>query len=128
MHALIIPPFSVKSKPFFPKKSFFSLEELRAVSDLAHARGMRVFLDGARLGSALAALGLSLGEFIGKAGVDVFTVGGTKAGACSSMAVVFTDKALLRQGEYMVKQSLQHFDKSKSSARRWRACLRGTDG
>ncbi len=43
----------------------------------------------------------------------MFTVGGTKAGAMFGEAVVFADKEALSAGEYILKQSLQHFDKSK---------------
>ena len=93
--------------------TLYTVDELRAIADFAHEKGMKVFLDGARLGSALAALGLSLGEFVGESGVDVFTVGGTKAGAMFGEAVVFTDTSLCKEGEYILKQSLQHFDKSK---------------
>lgn len=50
---------------------------------------------------------------IAQTGVDVFTVGGTKAGAMFGEAVVFSDKSILTAGEYILKQSLQHFDKSK---------------
>ncbi len=70
-------------------------------------------MDGARLGSALDSLGCTLREMIADTGVDVFTVGGTKAGAMFGEAVVFTDKNALSAGEYILKQSLQHFDKSK---------------
>ena len=46
-------------------------------------------------------------------GVDVFTVGGTKAGAMFGEAVVFTEGSIPTASEYMLKQSMQHIDKSK---------------
>ena len=76
-------------------------------------KNMRLFIDGARLGSALASLGVTLKEMIAQTGVDAFTVGGTKAGAMFGEAVVFSDKSVLTAGDYILKQSLQHFDKSK---------------
>lgn len=93
--------------------TLYTLDELRAIAEFAHEKGMRVFLDGARLGSALASLGVTLTELTEGTGIDAFTVGGTKAGAMFGEAVVFTDKSLLCEGEYVLKQSLQHFDKSK---------------
>ena len=93
--------------------TLYTIEELKALAIYAHDHGMKLFIDGARLGAALAALGCTLREMITETGVDVFTVGGTKAGAMFGEAVVFTDKRLLPAGEYLLKQSMQHFDKSK---------------
>lgn len=93
--------------------TLYTLDELRALADYAHAKGMKLFVDGARLGSALASLGVTLREMMAETGVDVFTVGGTKAGAMFGEAVVFTAKEDLQAGDYILKQSLQHFDKSK---------------
>ena len=93
--------------------TLYTVDELKALSAYAHEKGMNLFIDGARLGSALASLGISIREMIAETGVDAFTVGGTKAGAMFGEAVVFTDKGSLRAGDYILKQSLQHFDKSK---------------
>ena len=93
--------------------TLYTLDQLRALAVYAHKKGMKLFVDGARLGSALAALKCTLREMMEETGVDVFTVGGTKAGAMFGEAVVFTDKNTLSAGDYMLKQSLQHFDKSK---------------
>lgn len=91
----------------------YTTEEIKALAAYAHSKNMKLFLDGARLGSALAALQVSLREMIAETGVDVFTIGGTKAGAMFGEAVVFTDKRDLPAGDYILKQSMQHFDKSK---------------
>src|SRR5207253_470174 len=55
--------------------------ELLALADLAHARGLAVHMDGARLGNALARMNASLAEATWKAGVDALSFGATKAGA-----------------------------------------------
>lgn len=91
----------------------YTVEEIKALVDYAHAKGMKLFVDGARLGSALASLGVSLREMMADTGVDVFTVGGTKAGAMFGEAVVFSPKNLPTASEYILKQSMQHIDKSK---------------
>ena len=93
--------------------TLYTLDELKAIVEYGHSNGMKVFIDGARLGSALASLGCTLREMVSHTGVDAFTVGGTKTGAMFGEAVVFVDKDALREGDYILKQSLQHFDKSK---------------
>ena len=93
--------------------TFYTVEEIGALVTYAHAHAMKLFVDGARLGSALAYAGCTLREMMAETGVDAFTVGGTKAGAMFGEAVVFTDKTMLRAGDYILKQSMQHFDKSK---------------
>lgn len=91
----------------------YTIEELSALATYAHGKNMKLFIDGARLGSALASLRVSLREMMAETGVDVFTVGGTKAGAMFGEAIVFTNKCDLPAGDYLLKQSMQHFDKSK---------------
>ena len=93
--------------------TLYTIEELKNLTKYAHEKGMKLFVDGARLGSALASLECSIREMMAETDVDVFTVGGTKAGAMFGEAIVFTDKNALSAGEYILKQSLQHFDKSK---------------
>lgn len=66
---------------------------MRAIADYAHERGMRVFMDGARLSNAAAALDLPLRAFTTDAGVDVVTFGGTKNGAPGAEAARLTASA-----------------------------------
>ncbi|MDN4480568.1 threonine aldolase family protein [Demequina muriae] len=66
--------------------TLYGLESLAALVDRAHALGMRVHLDGARIANAAAALGVSLAEAC--AGADVLSLGGTKNGAMGAEAVV----------------------------------------
>jgi threonine aldolase len=67
--------------------------ELRALADRAHARGLAVHMDGARLGNALVRLGVTPAEATWKAGVDVLSFGATKGGALAAEAIVFFDPA-----------------------------------
>lgn len=64
-------------------------EEVRALADLAHERGLAVHMDGARLANAVASLGCTLAEATWKAGVDVLSFGATKNGAMEAEAVIF---------------------------------------
>lgn len=65
--------------------------EIVALADLAHANGLLLHMDGARLSNAAAALGMSFAEFTKAVGVDLVSLGGTKIGALAAEAVVVTD-------------------------------------
>jgi threonine aldolase len=67
--------------------------EVRALADIAHARGLGVHMDGARLANALARMNASPAEATWKAGVDVLSFGATKGGALAAEAVLFFDPA-----------------------------------
>ena len=72
----------------------YTKAELTALSRLCRDNGLLLFLDGARLGSALAspASDLTLPDLARL--TDAFTIGGTKNGALLGEALVITDPAL----------------------------------
>ncbi len=90
----------------------YTVDEIRKICSLAHSEGMYVYIDGARLGNALAALDSDLTEMIESTDVDAFSIGGTKAGAMFGEVVVFRREEHSRHLDYLQKQSFQHFDKS----------------
>jgi threonine aldolase len=63
--------------------------EVRALSDLAHAHGLYLHMDGARLANAAVALDLPIRALTTDAGVDVLSFGGTKNGLLFGEAVCF---------------------------------------
>jgi threonine aldolase len=68
----------------------YSLDELRAIGEVARARGIGMHMDGARFTNALVSLDCSPAEMTWRAGVDVLTFGATKNGAMAAeMIVVF---------------------------------------
>jgi threonine aldolase len=71
----------------------YGLDEIAALSEFAHARGLSVHVDGARFANAVARLGATPAEASWKAGVDVLSFGATKGGALAAEAVVFFDPA-----------------------------------
>jgi threonine aldolase len=73
--------------------TLYTPDEIRAIADHVHSRGMRLHLDGARISNAAAALHLPLRAFTRDAGVDVLSFGGTKNGAMLGEAVVVLDPA-----------------------------------
>jgi threonine aldolase len=68
-------------------------DEVRALADVAHARGLAVHMDGARLANALARMNASPAQATWKAGVDALSFGATKGGALAAEAIVFFDPA-----------------------------------
>jgi len=84
--------------------TIYTRQELQALSDVCRKHGLPLFLDGARLGYALAAEGndLTLADIARLC--DVFYIGGTKVGALFGEAVVITNDALKRDFRYLMKQ------------------------
>lgn len=71
----------------------YTKAEISAIADWAHLRGMLLHLDGARIFSAAAALGVSLREITTDAGVDIFSIGATKnGGMVAEILVVLNPK------------------------------------
>jgi len=83
----------------------YSAQALAGLAGSAKARGLGVHLDGARLANAAAA-GFDL-KSVGKAGVDILVVGGTKAGMPPTEAVAVFDRALVRRFDARLKQAGQ---------------------
>lgn len=81
--------------------------EIRAIADLVHERGWVLHLDGSRLANAAAALGVGLRELTTDAGVDLLSLGGTKAGAMLAEAVVVLDEEVAMGTIFLRKQSMQ---------------------
>ena len=67
----------------------YTRAELLAIRSVAHAHGLKVYVDGARLGYALASPATDFGMKELKDLCDVFYIGGTKVGALCGEAVVF---------------------------------------
>ena len=82
----------------------YTKARLSELSDTARELGMRLFLDGARLGSALTAAGndLTLPEVARLA--DAFYAGGTKNGLLFGEAVVIRDPQLREDFPWLMKQ------------------------
>ncbi|WP_243368170.1 threonine aldolase family protein [Fundidesulfovibrio soli] len=91
--------------------TLYSLDEIKALADLAHANGMFLHMDGARLCNAAAALGVGFKEMTVDCGVDALSFGGTKNGLMYGEAVVLFPRALAAgAGEamrFLRKQSMQ---------------------
>jgi threonine aldolase len=103
----------------------YSVEEVAVLAEWAHARGLWLHLDGARLSNACASLGVGLGAFGSAAGVDVLSFGGTKNGAMGAEAVVSYLPADTVGLRYIRKQSMQLASKMRFIAAQFTALLGG---
>jgi len=101
----------------------YGIEELRALIELAHAHGLGVHVDGARIGCAVAALGTSLRELV--AGADALSFGGTKQGMLCGEAVVFLRPGLGEDFPYWQKHTMQLASKMRFISAQFEALLEG---
>lgn len=84
--------------------TLYSLAELTELSNVCHELGLYLFLDGARLGYGLAALGNDVTMTDVARLCDVFYIGGTKMGALFGEAVVFSNRSLGEDFRYCIKR------------------------
>lgn len=101
----------------------YSLDELRELSAIIRAHGLRFHMDGARLANAAAALECSLRALTTDVGVDVLTFGGTKNGAVGAEAVVLLDPSLASDFPYIRKQGMQLASKMRFLSAQFLALL-----
>jgi threonine aldolase len=103
----------------------YTLDEIAALAELAHAHGLVLFVDGARLSNAAARLGCSPAQLATHAGVDLLTLGGTKNGLLYGDAVVLLRPDLARRARYARKQAGQLASKMRFIAAQFDALLAG---
>ncbi len=87
--------------------TLYSINEVKALAELAHSYGMLLHMDGARFANAVAALGCTPAELTTEAGVDVLSFGGTKNGLMLADAVVFMNEQLAPNFMYQRKNAMQ---------------------
>lgn len=103
--------------------TLYTPDELVELTATAHAHGLLVHVDGARISNAVAALGCTLGELVVDTGIDVFTFGGTKNGMMYGEAVVFLRPELAEPARFVRKQAAQLPSKLRFVAAQFRALL-----
>ncbi|MDH6124639.1 low specificity L-threonine aldolase [Kitasatospora sp. GP82] len=103
----------------------YTAEEVRAICEHAHERGMLVHMDGSRLANAAASLGLPFRAFTTDAGVDVLSFGGTKNGLLFGEAVVVLNPDRVRDIKYLRKMSMQLASKMRFVSVQFEALLAG---
>ncbi|HAS87876.1 MAG TPA: threonine aldolase [Desulfovibrio sp.] len=103
--------------------TLYSVDEIKAICDFAHSKGLVVHMDGARIANAAAALGVSFKEMTVDCGVDVLSFGGTKNGCMCAEAAVFITPELGKDFEYIRKQNLQLISKMRYVGAQFKALL-----
>jgi threonine aldolase len=84
--------------------TLYSLKDLEELSATCKQYGLKLFLDGARLGYGLTAQGADVTLPDLARLCDVFYIGGTKMGALFGEAVVIADPAIQEDFRYIIKQ------------------------
>src|SRR6266481_8968922 len=72
----------------------YSLDEIRGVSEVARARGLKLHMDGARFANATARLGCSPADATWRSGIDIMSFGATKNGGALCDAIVVFSRDL----------------------------------
>jgi threonine aldolase len=98
-------------------------EEIRALADVAHAHGMLLHMDGARISNAAVSLSVDLAATTGDAGVDVLSFGGTKSGLLAAEAIVFFGGGTSDRFPFLRKQGMQLASKMRFLAAQFSALL-----
>jgi threonine aldolase len=91
----------------------YSVDEVGELCDAAHAAGLLVHLDGARIANALVATGSDLPTMVRDTGVDLMTLGLTKDGAMYGETVVFLRPELGERAVHVRKQAGQLSSKAR---------------
>jgi threonine aldolase len=73
----------------------YTLNQIRAVAEVAKRRGLKLHMDGARFANALARLGCSPADQTWRSGIDIMSFGATKNGGalCDAIVVFAPDLA-----------------------------------
>ncbi len=103
----------------------YSVDELRAIHDVAQRLGLSLHMDGARFANAVASLGVPPKEITWKAGIDVLCFGGTKNGMAVGECVIFFCADLAEEFAYRCKQAGQLASKMRFLAAPWARLLKG---
>ena len=103
--------------------TLYTIDELKALTEVARRHGLRVHMDGARFANAVASLGCRPADIAWRAGVDVLSFGATKNGVAVGEAIVFFDPVLAEAFAWRVKQTGQLASKMRFVAASWLALL-----
>ena len=104
----------------------YTLEELRAIVEVARGRALAVHMDGARFANALVSLGCSPADLSWRLGVDALSFGATKNGTLTAEAVVVFRKDLADEVAHRRKRAGQVSSKMRFLSAQLEAYL--TDG
>ena len=87
--------------------TIYSIKDLKDIAGFTHKNDMLLHVDGARLCNAAVSLNKNLKEITKDIGIDVLSFGGTKNGMMFGEAVVFFNKNLSKNFNFVRKQGMQ---------------------
>jgi threonine aldolase len=87
--------------------TLYTLKEMTDLAEFAHAQGLYLHVDGARISNAAATLNCSFKALLRDTGVDVVSFGGTKNGLMTAEALIFLQPELAKKMPYLRKQAMQ---------------------
>lgn len=93
--------------------TIYTPEEIKKISAFAQANNMYLHMDGARLSNAAARLNSDMATLTRDVGVDVLCFGGTKDGMMLGEAVIFFNRELANDFQYIRKQGMQLVSKMR---------------
>lgn len=95
------------------KGTVYTLDEIKALTEIAKEFGVATHLDGARFANAIIGLGCTPAEMTWKAGIDCVCFGGTKNGLMGVEAVVFFNPKHAWEFELRRKRGAHLFSKHR---------------
>ncbi|MGA9573642.1 MAG: beta-eliminating lyase-related protein [Lysobacterales bacterium] len=88
--------------------TIYSIDEVTALCNSAHALGMKTHMDGARFGNAIASLGCHPAEVTAEAGIDMLSFGASKNGCMAAEALVFFNHSQLYETAERLRKRSGH--------------------
>ncbi len=105
--------------------SVYTLDELKALTDVAKSFDLPVHLDGARFANAMVRLACTPAEMSWKLGIDAVSFGGTKNGCMGVEAVIFFDPDKAWEFELRRKRGGHLFSKHRFLSAQMQGYLAG---
>jgi threonine aldolase len=91
----------------------YTVDEIKAISEVSRRHGLPLHMDGARFANAIAAIDTSAAEMTWKSGVDIVSFGGTKNACWMADAIVVLNPELGNDLRLLRQRAAQNFSKSR---------------
>jgi threonine aldolase len=91
----------------------YTVDDVKAISEVARRHGLPLHMDGARFANAIAATDIAPAEMTWKSGVDIISFGGTKNGCWMADAVVVLNPDVAQDLRLLRQRAGQTFSKAR---------------
>ncbi|MDA0240834.1 MAG: low specificity L-threonine aldolase [Proteobacteria bacterium] len=116
-------PAAVTLSQTTERGTLYTIDEITALADVAHNKGLTIHMDGSRLANALAAQNAAPADMTWRAGIDILSLGASKNGALAAEAVVIFNRDLAKEFGYRRKRGGHLFSKMRFLAAQFDAYL-----